>query len=557
MMPPSAETDPEQELVDEVAGYEHDPEGFVDFAFPWGQAGTPLEGKKLRTWQRLFLRNVGDRLRAGLLKPNQVIQEAVASGHGIGKSALIAMLVAWAMCTKEDTRGVITAGTEPQLKTKTWPEISKWFKMLICSHWFTVTATSIFSTMKGHEESWSFDRVAWNKTRTEAFAGLHNLGKRIIVIFDEASQIDDMIYEVTDGTLTDQYTEILWCVFGNPTRNTGAFRKCFGSDRGLWSRGQPLQIDSRTVEDTNVEKFKEWVDHYGEDSDRIRVRVRGLFPRASDLQFIDNETVSKAQRIEARFLPDDGLAMAIDIARGGDDNVVFRFRRGMDARTIPAMRFPGSEVRDSMKLVAIAVETIRELKPDVVFYDETGVGGPVGDRIKQLCPEVTIIGINFGSGSPDPRCLNMRTYIWNKMKQALRAGLAIDDSPILEQDLTGVEYDHNEKDQLRLEKKEHMKERGLASPDDGDALAMLFAFPVPPKGSTHEQGDGGSSKYDPLAAAIGFVLLAGEAAVRILSLSRIPAAEDRALLSPWTRFAKEKAPRWPTRHPPPSLRASA
>ena len=68
--------------------------------------------------------------------------------------------------------------------------------------------------------------AVWNKNNTEAFAGLHNQGKRIVVVFDEASAIDDTIWEVTEGALTDSDTEILWLAFGNPTRNTGRF-DCF------------------------------------------------------------------------------------------------------------------------------------------------------------------------------------------------------------------------------------------------------------------------------------------------------------------------------------------
>ncbi|HEV3028781.1 MAG TPA: terminase [Planctomycetota bacterium] len=500
MMRPLSEAEKaEAELADEVESYAQDPEGFVDFAFPWGEKGSPLEHKTLRTWQREFLRTIGERLRAGFLTPNQVIQEAVASGHGIGKSALIAMLIAWAMSTMEDTRGIITAGTDPQLKTKTWPEVCKWFNMLICAHWFSVEAMSITSKQNGHEETWRFDRVTWNKSRTEAFAGLHNEGKRLLIIFDEASQIDDMIYEVTEGALTDEYTEIIWAVFGNPTRNTGAFRRCFGAQRAMWGRGKPLQIDARTVEGTNKQLFNDLVKEYGEDSDRVRVRVRGIFPKASDTQFIDNEIVFKAQHREASYLIDDPLIIGIDMARGGADNVVFRFRRGLDARSIPPVRIPGSEVRDSMKLVAIATEIFAKHKPDAIFFDETGVGGPIGDRLKQL--GYNIMGVNFGGDSPHPRRKNMRAHIWAKLKEALHAGLAIDDSPILESDLTNLDYDHDDEDRLRLEKKEHMKARGLASPDDGDALALTYSYHVAPKGGGGgEVGDGGSSKYDPLGS---------------------------------------------------------
>jgi hypothetical protein len=38
-----------------------------------------------------------------------------------------------------------------------------------------------------HEKTWRIDAIPWNEHNTEAFAGLHNQGKRILVVFDEAS----------------------------------------------------------------------------------------------------------------------------------------------------------------------------------------------------------------------------------------------------------------------------------------------------------------------------------------------------------------------------------
>lgn len=127
----------EDQLADEISRYCLDPLGFVLFAFPWGQEGTDLaQSDGPRAWQRGILRAIGEKLRAGY-EPDAVLMpalQAVASGHGIGKSALVSMLVAWALCTCPDTKAVITANTEPQLRTKTFPEISKWFRLLICSH---------------------------------------------------------------------------------------------------------------------------------------------------------------------------------------------------------------------------------------------------------------------------------------------------------------------------------------------------------------------------------------------------------------------------------------
>lgn len=463
----------EAALALDIGRFVHDPLGFVLYAFPWGR-GELREATGPRAWQHEFLERVGQKLRDGeLVGSAEVIREATASGHGIGKSALVAWLILWAMSTFEDTRGVVTANTEMQLKTKTWAELAKWHRMSINRHWFVFTATALYSADQDHEKTWRIDMIAWSESNTEAFAGLHNIGRRVLLIFDEASAIPDAIWEVAEGALTDQDTEIFWFVFGNPTRNSGRFRACFGKFHHRW---HTQQIDSRSIEGTNRAQIDEWIEDYGEDSDFVRVRVRGLFPRASSLQFIPSDLVAEAMKREARCNLGDPLIMTLDIARGGDDNNVFRFRRGLDARSIPPVKIPGSETRDSMRLVSKAIQLIQDHKPDAFFFDGTGVGGPVGDRIRQL--GYNVHEVQFGGSSPDPRYANMAAYIWGRMREWLQNGGAIDADPVLEADLTSREYSHNKRDQIILESKEQLKKRDLSSPDDGDALAMSFAYPV-------------------------------------------------------------------------------
>jgi hypothetical protein len=97
------------------------------------------------------------------------------------------------MATLPDTRDIVTANTESQLRTKTWAELSKWHRLCICRDWFVLTATAIYAADPAHERTWRIDAVPWSETRTEAFAGLHNKGRRIVVFFDEASAIPDVI----------------------------------------------------------------------------------------------------------------------------------------------------------------------------------------------------------------------------------------------------------------------------------------------------------------------------------------------------------------------------
>ena len=274
------------EMAKDMGRLSRDPLAWVRYAFPWGEGELSGYGGP-DAWQRDILKYVRDNLSR-----KEPLRVAVASGHGIGKSALVAWLILWSLSTCPDARGIVTANTGSQLKTKTWAELAKWYNRFIARHWFEIAATSLSANEKGHEATWRFDSAVWSKNNTEAFAGLHNQGKRIVVVFDEASAIDDTIWEVTEGALTDSDTEILWLAFGNPTRNTGRFRECFRKYRDRWHH---IHVDSRTAAITNKAQLKQWVTDYGEDSDFVKVRVRGIFPDASDTQLISAELVRQAK----------------------------------------------------------------------------------------------------------------------------------------------------------------------------------------------------------------------------------------------------------------------
>ena len=379
--------------------------------------------------------------------------------------------------TCDDARCAVTANTEPQLRTKTWPELLKWFRMAAGRESFIATATTIHSADPEHKETWRIDMLTWSEHNTEAFAGLHNVRKRIVLVFDEASAIADKVWEVTEGALTDADTEIIWCAFGNPTRNTGRFKECFGSLRHRWNR---QHVDSRSVSFTNKIQIGQWVKDYGEDSDFVRVRVRGEFPRAGSMQFISSERVAEA--IERPLVTDEAapLVMGVDVARHGDDQTIIRFRRGLDARSIPAIKM---RIPDLMQLASRIVEQANIHRPKAVFIDVTGIGYGVHDRLAQLGCE-GLIGVNFATSADradgsdaNARYANKRAEMWGFMRDWCRTGCLPDDRD-LAADLTGVEYGYNNKDEILLEKKDDMKKRGLASPDDGDALALTFAYPV-------------------------------------------------------------------------------
>jgi hypothetical protein len=460
-------------IASEVAQFYADPLGFVRYAFPWGQAG-PLEGYSgPDTWQEEALRELGaevQRRNFNGVSTVAPIRMAVASGHGIGKSTFVAWIVAWILATRPGSQGTVTANTFPQLETKTWAAIQRWLKLCVTRDWFQVGSERIYRI--GHKESWFVSALTSREETSESFAGQHVATSTSYYILDEASAIPEIIWEVAEGGLTDG-EPMIFC-FGNPTRSTGRFFKVtFGSEKHRWLT---RSIDSRESAFTNKETINEWIREYGEDSDFVRVRVRGVPPRAGDLQFIDSERVFEAQRRTPATLPDEPLIVGVDIARGGSDHNVICFRRGVDALTIPSIRIPGEQTRDSTLMVSKLAEVLSQYRPAAMFLDETGIGGPLYDRLRQLGHK-NVVGIQFGSASPEHRFANMRAYMWARMKDWLLRGSIPKNTP-LEQDLVGPGYKHDKQDRLVLEAKEDMKKRGLASTDDGDALALTFAQTV-------------------------------------------------------------------------------
>lgn len=442
-------------LIELIAETHHDPLAFVLLAFDWGH-GELLGQDGPDGWQRDVLRDIGARSNSA----QDAIREAVASGHGVGKSALVAWLILWAMSTRPHLAGVVTANTAAQLETKTWRELSLWHKRLINRDWFEWTATKFYQ--RDHQETWFVAAIPWSKERSEAFAGLH--AKHVLVVFDEGSGIDDVIYDVAEGALTTPGA--IWCVFGNPTRNTGKFRECFGRMRHRW---QTWKVDSRTAKMANRALVDQWVADYGEDSDFVRVRVRGEFPRTASSQFIDGEVVSACRKYRATGYEGLAKVVGVDVARFGDDQTVITKRQGR--KVWPQIKIRGL---DTMAVSARVAEVVREFSPQGVLVDGVGIGAGVVDRLRQLGHSV--IDVNAGATANNrEKYANKRAEMWDSLRQALRDGLELPDDPELAADLTGLEYGYTTDQRLQLEKKSDLKRRGLASPDCGDSLALTYA----------------------------------------------------------------------------------
>lgn len=456
-----------------------DPEAFVSFAFPWGEAGTPLaKHKGPRQWQRKILRTMATHIKAN--KPKEafeVFRLAVASGRGIGKSALVSWLVLWMLTTRIGASVIVSANSEAQLRSITWSEITKWLAMMINNHWWEISATRITPAkwltelverdLRKGTRYWGAEGRLWSEENPDAYAGLHN-SDGVLLIFDEASGIPDAIWDVAQGFFTENTPNRFWCAFSNPRRAQGYFYETFNAKRDFW---RTANIDARDVEDTDKQVYEQIIAEYGEDSPQAKIEVYGEFPSQGDDQFIGPHLVNEAFKRPKYRDPEAPIVIGVDPARGGADSTVIAVRQGRDL--VEIRRYRGD---DTMTVVGHVIEAIEDFKPVLTVIDEGGLGYGILDRLTEQRYKVR--GVNFGWKAKNPIMWgNKRAELWGAMRDWLKSASVKEDRQ-LRADLTGPKTKPDSSGTIFLESKKDMKARGLASPDAADAIAVTFAFPV-------------------------------------------------------------------------------
>jgi hypothetical protein len=466
----------DDEIAEIAAQYLYDPWGYALAMYPWGQAGTPYEkwpdGPDV--WQSTVLRDIGAHMYAVATHraPEPTTQIAVRSGHGIGKSWLIQTLVQWFLSTRVTPQVVVTAGTKTQLETKLWRELNKNYRYTLNAHWFDWQATSF--SLKGEGKQWAANAIPWSRDNAAAFQGTHE--QDVLIVYDEASAIADEIWEASEGAFTTRGG--LWIAFGNPTSETGRFSECFGRFKHRWLT---YTIDARNAKAADHAKLQEWVDDYGEDSDFVRVRVRGLPPKSSETGLISASLVQQAvdRDIEEDFIPDTiPRVCGIDVAYGGTARTALVFRRGPIVTARDIIRFSESNHMHLADRIATLLSTER---PDAAFIDAHGAGKGVYDRLIQL-GYTNVIPCYAGDRSAVIEKLlyyNPRAEWWSRLARWLTESKIPPDND-LRDELVAQPVHYDTARRLQLMSKEDMRELNLPSPDTGDALALTFAQSVAP-----------------------------------------------------------------------------
>lgn len=495
--------DQETEIMTQILALKDDPVGFVTYVYPWRRPGTVFaDYSGPRRWQAEDIKKLADHVQEQSYRhsqglPLKVWQEARSSGRGPGKSAKFGMVAHWHMSTHIGSTTIVTANTESQLRSRTFPEYARWFGSAINSHWFDSETMRIVPAgwlqdlvRKTPEEGglgidpkyWFCAGQTWSADNPDAFAGVHN-PYGLLLQMDEASGIPSKIWEVSEGFFTEVNPYRFWMAASQMRNRQGRLFELFNDEK--MGAGWDLRtLSTRGMEGVDQTVVEAQIARYGLDSDFVRVEIMGLAPQTSEDQFIPWDAVKAAQTNE--LVPDYGAPLILGIDPAPRGKTSWRFRQGRNAKDCCGGMTHGSWAGlDNVQIAARILELDQKYKPDDVCID-FGMGTGVIDILKRKRLHGRLHEVKFGAAAYD-KTSEWATHaieLWGLLRDWLPGGMLEKDDGTkgsMSHQLTdrGWRWSGREDNKKILETKDDLQSRGVKSPDDADALACTFEVNPP------------------------------------------------------------------------------
>lgn len=394
---------------------------------------------------------------------------SIRSGHGVGKTALCSWLALHFVLFRNDVKVIVSSPSMKQMSDGLIPEIQKWISKL--PEWMAMSleSTSERVVRKPNTKNNFISFRTARKENPEALAGVH--ASHVLIIVDEASGVDEVVYETGQGALSTKGA--IAVLIGNPTRPSGFFYKTQTSLADLWWTRKVSCMDSSRVSTEYVESQRRT---YGSDSREFAVRVLGEFPESGADAVIPRQFIESAVDRDVHKL-EKPLIWGIDPGRGGDPS-------GFIARTDNAI-LEAEELRydNLMRLVGWVKTKWDALpsskRPDGIFVDAIGLGAGVYDRLKELDLPVIKVNVSEAAAMSD-RYMRLRAELWYRAREWFESydkhiPSNLENLEKFIEELASVEQRIMSSGKVDIESKEQMKRRGVASPNLADAFVLTFA----------------------------------------------------------------------------------
>lgn len=443
----------QQAEIDVLIAWKQDPVLFVEQVF----------NVEPEPWQAVALRAIAANDRV-----------SIRSGHGVGKSAMMSWVMLWWLLTNVECKVACTAPTSHQLNDVLWGEVAKWVRLMHPGMRNLIEVKQDMVVRKdAPKEAFAVARTA-RKEQPEAFQGFHSAAMLFIV--DEASGVEDVIFEVGEGAMSTPGAKTL--MVGNPTRTSGYFFDSHHRMRESWWTLRVSCADRELVSGKfqSDEFIKNMALRYGEDSNVYRVRVLGEFPASEDdvviPLFLAEAAVGRdVEKAEGK------VVWGLDVARFGSDRTCLA-KRQKNYLLEPPKVWRG---KDTMQTTGIVVreyeDTPHHERPDHIMVDSIGVGAGVVDALREQ--GLPARGINVAEiASVSEQYMRLRDELYWRMREWFeqRDCYLPEGCDSLIAELTIPKYEVRSNGKIKVEAKDDIKRRLPHSPDMADAFMLTFAM---------------------------------------------------------------------------------
>lgn len=431
-----------------------------------------LEGQHL-TWQQSLVCYGIDKSLRGTV-PSRI---SIVSGHGIGKSMILSIIILWFLFIHPDCQVACTSPGREQMYDVLWKEIKKWIDKMPKEMGAMYEWQTSHVRMKESPETWFARAKTASPENTEALAGVH--ADNVLIAVDEASGVDEPIFETMEGALTGG--NILVIIISNGTRSMGYFYDTHHKDSERWQNFSFSSLDSPRVDQKFIDAI---VGKYGSDSVQYAIRIEGKFPDEGvmdDKGYVQlfNEKDIHIVPFDHEWKPVGRVTGALDASGEGQDESEWAVRDRMRAAVVAEEKISTAA---SMAVKSITICDKYQVDPYDFVIDSFGKGSDVSMEIalatsKQKRPW-RVTPVNVGEPCPEDQdkllYINIRAMIFYKMMLWARAGGEFMESQGLKEELLSIRFKRTINGRIQIMDKVTMKKLGFKSPNKADALSMTF-----------------------------------------------------------------------------------
>lgn len=445
------------------------------YRYDWYHAAIELFGVE-PTWQQKLLL---------LHAVRQASRISISSGHGTGKSSIIAILVLMFLLSYPEARVVLVANKLDQVKIGVMKNVFKYYKSLLIKmpwigDYFTLTVEQFYENSS--KEGWSLGMKSCRPGNEESLAGEH--ADHLLWIVDEASGLNDKAFEYIDGSLTSADNRVI--LLSQPTRDNGYFWETHNNPamHAIWTR---LVFNS---EQSPIVQTQFIVSMYikcnmNRDDPQYMIRVRGEFPKVVKGYLLSSDQLMKASiiNLNKRLGADWGWVLTADVGNGRDSSVIniSKVSGDRDSRIVINERlieFKGNFMPHQLADEIINIYKTGKYRNLSVAIDADGVGNDTASLVEKA--NIPVQRIRWGhpmfSNLDKELYINERAYAHIQAANAVKSNrMRIDKHAKTREQGSRLPWRLDERGRYKIESKEVMREKlGIKSPDRFDTYCFMF-----------------------------------------------------------------------------------